>query len=88
MGNVFTYPLTPVPLSLAHVDGSINKTDKAELLHKLESMVSSTAPSQKVDATLVDGMFLLHTLQNSPNTFGEVSNAIFSNCVRCLNVLM
>ena len=25
---VFTYPLTPVPLSLAHVNGTLHKTDK------------------------------------------------------------
>ena len=34
--KVFSFPLTPVPLSLAHVDGSINKTDKAKLMHKIE----------------------------------------------------
>ena len=71
---MFTYHLTPVPLS-HHVDESINKTDKAKLLHKLESMVTSTAPSQKVDVTLVDGMFSLHTL---PNTFEDVSNVILA----------
>ena len=75
---MFTFHLTPVPLSLAHVDESINKTDKAKLLHQLESMVTSTAPSQKVDVILVDGMFPLHTLQNLPNTFEDVSNLILA----------
>ena len=35
LDKVLSYPLTAVPLSLAHVDGSINKTDKAKLLHKI-----------------------------------------------------
>ena len=30
--HVFKYPLTPVPLSLCHLDGTVNKTDKAKSL--------------------------------------------------------
>ena len=78
LARVFTYPLTPVPLSLAHVDGSINKTDKAKLLHKLENTIRSTGPEDPVDVTLVDGMFLLHTLQNLPTTYGEVASVILA----------
>lgn len=76
LNKVFSFPLTPVPLSLAHVDGSPNKTDKAKLLHKLENEVHSTIPGSPVDVTIVDGMFLLHTLQNLPVTFGEVASLI------------
>ena len=41
---VFTYPLTPVPLSLAHVNGTLHKTDKTKLMHKLEEKVTSGNP--------------------------------------------
>ncbi|KAL3281732.1 hypothetical protein HHI36_004936 [Cryptolaemus montrouzieri] len=34
MEKVLEYPLTPVPLSLCHLDGSINKTDKSKLINK------------------------------------------------------
>jgi len=73
--KVFQYPLTPIPLALAHVDGSINKTDKSKLLHKLEGMVESEKPGD-IDVTLVDAMFLLHTLLNLPPTFGGVAEVI------------
>ena len=41
---VFTYPLTPVPLSLAHVNDTLHKTDKTKLMHKLEEKVASGNP--------------------------------------------
>ena len=74
--KVFPFPLTPVPLSLAHVDGSLNKTDKSKLIQKIEREVKSIDPVNPVDVTLVDGMFLLHTLQNVPVTFGEIASSI------------
>ncbi|KAL2091652.1 hypothetical protein ACEWY4_013915 [Coilia grayii] len=76
LNRVFSFPLTPVPLSLAHIDGSLNKTDKSKLLHKLENEMDSTYPGSPVDVTLVDGMFLLHTLQNLPVTLGEVASLV------------
>ena len=38
--KVLEFPLTVFPLSLAHADGSMNTTDKAKLMQKLENMVS------------------------------------------------
>ena len=73
--KVFKYPLTPVPLSLAHIDGSLNKTDKAKLLHKLEGMVKSDVPDQ-IDVTVVDAMFFLHTIQNPPESYGKMASHV------------
>jgi hypothetical protein len=54
--QVLEYPLTPVPSSLCHVDGLMNKTPKATLFKNLESRVTNLSPSS-VDAYIVDGFF-------------------------------
>ena len=56
MAEVFCYPLTPVPLSLCHVDGTMLKSPKVKLLQELESRIVSTPPSY-FDAAFVDGCF-------------------------------
>ena len=78
LDTVFAYPLTPVPLSLAHVNSSINKTDKSKLFQKLEGMVDSTCPPELVDVVIVDAMFLFHTLLNLPAIYGEIAQIILS----------
>ena len=49
---VFRYPLTPIPLYLGHVNGFINKTDKA----KLEERVQSRVP-EEIDACALEAFF-------------------------------
>ena len=71
---MFTFPLTPIPLSLAHVAGSMNNTDTSKLLHKLKAVVGSTPPSEGVDVTLVDAMFVRHMMVNLPIMFGDLAH--------------
>ena len=72
--QVLTYPLVEVPLSLAHIDGSLTKTDKSQLMKKLEATIESECPSNnQADVTLVDAMFHLHILQDIPETYGEIA---------------
>ena len=72
-GGVLTYSLTPIPLSLCHIDGSMNKKTNSTLMEELEKSSVLNNP-QIVDVVIVDGMFLLRFLFNLPETFGFVSN--------------
>ena len=61
--HLLSYPITTVPLSLAHIDGTPLKTDKATLTKALESrqdvvFVDTNLPSIK--ATISDGGILLY----------------------------
>ena len=76
MGEVLKYPLTPVPLSLCDIDGSMLSTCKAALLKELEKRVKTVAPNS-IDSIIVDGMFFLHLLADLPSTFGLVAKFIF-----------
>ena len=73
LSHVFTFPLTPVPLSLCDCDGTKANTEKTALFRHLESKVESSFPSSaSVDAFVVDGSFLLRVLPpNLPATYGK-----------------
>lgn len=73
--SVLSFPLTPIPLSLGHIDGSINKTDKSSLFKLLEKEVDSNPPDQ-VDYTIIDGFFLLHLIGETPQTFGKLAGHV------------
>ena len=75
--TIFSFPLTTFPLSMAHIDGSINKTEKSKLLRKLEQNVNSQQP-QDIDACAVDAMFLILALKNLPSTFGGLAKQMLS----------
>lgn len=71
--KLFSYPMTPIPLSLCHLDGSICSTAKSAMQGILRN--DSTLPAH-VDVVLVDGFFILHSLQNVPQSFGNISKKI------------
>ena len=67
--KVRQYPLTPVPLSLSHTDGSMNTTDKSKLMHKLETYLEESTAPIDVDVCIVDATFLsLDVWSTSSNT--------------------
>ena len=72
MREVLRYPLTPVPLSLCHIDGSMQKSPKSMLLKFLDSKIVSRSPTS-INVTIIDVMFFLHLHNNLPVTFGGVA---------------
>ena len=76
MGEVLKYLLTPVPLSICHPDGIMQKTPKSKLLVELEKRVNPRSPGT-IDIKIIDGMFFLHLFVNLPATFGALATLIF-----------
>jgi hypothetical protein len=70
--DLLSYPLTPVPFSLCHITGDMNRTSKGTLMDKLEALGSSNKEPTKVDAYIIDAMFFLRIL-NLHLTFGGVA---------------
>ena len=64
MSVVSKYLLTPVPLSISHVDGTMQSTRKAALLIHLESRIASIHPVL-VNTTIIDASFSLHLQINA-----------------------
>ena len=76
--HLLSYPITTVPLSLAHIDGTPLKTDKATHTKALESrqdvvFVDTNLPSIK--ATISDGRILLYesVIQDSKSTYAAMA---------------
>ena len=93
LSHVFTFPLTPVPLSLCYCDGTMVNTEKTALVRHLESKVESSFPSSAhVNACVVDGSSLLRVLPpNLPITYGKLAHnhhssngVVKQTCRHCL----
>lgn len=81
--KVLCFPITPVPLSLCHIDGSLNKTVKSVLVTELEKQIEDMEqPPPIVDFAIVDGFFFLNTFKEMPRSFGDVSKKILHCLVR------
>ena len=76
MERVLSYPLGPVPASLGAPDGFPIKTDKAKLLHSLESD-SSRADTHSMSHYVIDGNALLQAQVTLPDTFKELAANVF-----------
>ena len=72
MAEVLLFSLTPTPLSLSHVDGTMLKTQKIKLMEELEARIFSEKPNY-VDVTIIAAMFFLHLSKDVPATFGTIA---------------
>ena len=77
MEEVLSYPLTPIPLLLCHMDGLSQTTPKVKLLYKIESRIPNDMPPN-IDATVIDAMFFLHLQKTIPGTFGALSSYLLT----------
>lgn len=71
--KILTFPITPVPMSLCHLDGSICKTEKSAL--KSCFQLSDDLP-QQVNIRIIDGFYLLHCIKEIPQNFKNISKKI------------
>ena len=61
--HVMSYPMTMAPLSLVHIDGAMNRTDKSSLMRKLEkSHKSEILDKKNVNVCLIDFIYFLRML--------------------------
>ena len=81
MAEALSYPLTPVPLSVSHVDGTMLKTKKSSLTSALEMKVI-TRPPDIVHETAINALFFVHLQYNFPSTLGQVPKVILSNILK------
>lgn len=74
-----SYPLGPVPWSLATADGMPAKTEKAKLMHVLESTIQpQTIQPQENAVHVVDGNAILQSIISVPDTFEELAEYVFN----------
>ena len=82
MRMVLSYSLSPVSMPLTSTDGSLAKTNKADLLHGLESSVSDCL---EVDvpqgALMVDCMAILQSMPHNFDTFGQFADAVLKRVI-------
>ena len=80
MAEVFKCPLTPVPLSLSHVNGAMMKTEKSKLLKLLKSLESKvvTQSPLNIHETVIDASFFLFLQSNLPTTFGHIAKVLLT----------
>ena len=67
---VLTFPLTLLPMSMCHLDGTMASTKKDKLVKPLEQRVSNVRPPF-VNCYVVDGMFFFRTIWTNFGKFAE-----------------
>lgn len=88
VNEFMTYPLTPVPYSLATADGYFIKTDKAKgfqfLIRDLENDI---LPPYEKTLTIEDGNALFHYMRELPDNFKGICLKLFDMKVRGTDVI-
>lgn len=85
--EVLQYELTSLPLSLFHMDGTMRKTVKCNLLKELELesvSVQSISDSVTTSCSAIDFMVLVQSISNSSlKTFGDLATYIENLILAC-----
>lgn len=85
--HYFSYPLTAIPLSLAHLDGTmISNGQKGELTNLLNSKSQGESVEHappKFDVEMIDGFYYLSTLRESPAKYGEFAEFLLKRICDC-----
>lgn len=71
--KLFSFPMTPIPTSFCHLDGVICKTEKSAMMKILRN--DSALPNH-IDVVIVDGFYLIHSMKDVPQSFGNISKKI------------
>lgn len=82
--NVFSYPLTMVPHSIANLDGTMNSnSQKGELTSLLLSRFDDREhPPEKFAIEIIDGFYYLGSLRESPNRYGHFAEFLLKQLCR------
>lgn len=85
--DAFSYPLTIVPLSLAHMDGTIiSNSRKGELTSLLiaHSQIETRASKpEKFDVEVIDGFHYLSILREPPMKYGRLAEFLLKRICDC-----
>lgn len=88
--DILSYPITEIPLSIAHSDGTTTKTDKSVLTKVMESKQNEVIVGAPVsDVLIVDGGLLLHEvlLLHKQSTYGSLAQSIMTTLCRAANAV-
>ena len=60
--HIFSFPLTPIPLTMCNSDGTMTHTDKSKLFKILEETIADHSSPKVVGTHIIDGNFQLHNM--------------------------
>lgn len=81
--ELMSYPLTPVPYSLATADGSLAKTDKSKAFHFIsKDCKDAIIPASQDTLTIYDGNALFYCLKNLPANFSLICLKLFDMIIK------
>lgn len=82
--DVFSYPLTMVPHSIANLDGTMNSnSQKGELTSLLLSRIDDSERSpEKFAIEIIDGFYYLGSLRESPSRYGQFAEFVLKQLCR------
>ena len=82
--HILCYPITDVPLSLAHADGTPLKTEKASLTKLLESKIKTSVLTNinlpSISCSIIDGGLILYEVlvQHTTSSYVDIATELLA----------